>query len=111
MWLFSHKCSQGSPASLSIYLLGSDLVDASSLLVAENMSLIYLINSRVHILLLINGSVIVFWMLQTYHKFGDAAFSLTRFFKDKDTGGGTFKPSIAVGIATGWFFHFDAGIF
>jgi len=50
-------------------------------------------------------------MMQTYHKFGDAAFSLTRFFKDKDTGGGTLKPSIAVGISSGWFLHSDAGVY
>ncbi|XP_073396887.1 regulator of telomere elongation helicase 1 homolog isoform X3 [Physcomitrium patens] len=39
--------------------------------------------------------------IKTYHKFGDAAFSLTRFFKDRDTLGGPLKPSSAVGTATG----------
>ncbi|KAG0608502.1 hypothetical protein M758_8G111000 [Ceratodon purpureus] len=39
--------------------------------------------------------------IKTYHKFGDAAFSLTRFFKDKDTGNGSFKPSSAVVTAAG----------
>jgi hypothetical protein len=42
--------------------------------------------------------------MQTYHKFGDAAFSLTRFFKDKDIGAGSFKPPRAVGTGAGWFF-------
>lgn len=47
------------------------------------------------------------WKTQTYHKFGDAAFSLTRFFKDRDTLGGPLKPSSAVGTATGLFVDLD----
>ena len=69
----------------------------------ENMSLMYHIISGFSIPHLLNNRVIAFWIMQTYHKFGDAAFSLTRFFKDKDTGGGSFKPSSAVATAAGGF--------
>ena len=85
---------------MSVYLLEPDLFDSLSQLWVEETSLVYQINSEFSVPRLLNR-LIVFWIMQTYHKFGDAAFSLTRFFKDKDTGNGSFKPSSAVVTAAG----------